>query len=375
MTSFAGRWITSFGPMELQQDGNTIKGTYWYQGTPGPIDGVLEGDRYVFRYEDASGPGRGWFELSSYGQFRGQYCLDGTQDWHPWTGQREWDGIWDTSFGRMRLIQEDTRVHGFYDGMTPGQIEGTLEGSRLVFRYQEPAVAGEGWFELSEDTLSFAGEWRPDGAPSWGFWEARRVLPKPGATWLVVIEAHWQNSLADRDYSYGSMLKEIFARLPNVAVRQRFFNDEASLARWCREVVYFPDPAIVLIASHGTPAGVTVHGKTINTKLVIDCLRYAHNIQLLHFSACLVMKEETEGEFARKIEREVPFPISGYTTSVDWGGSALVEFNYLDMILGKRLTPERAAELLPKLVAYAGDEAPAESPYVGAGFRFFKAKR
>lgn len=372
MTSFAGRWITTFGPMELHQDGSAITGVYTYANKTWRIAGDVQDGRFVFRYEDSSGPGEGWFERTSYGQFRGQFRLDGADQWLPWTGQREWEGIWETSYGRMRLIQDEGRVHGFYDGMSAGQIEGRLEGNEFRFRYQEPNARGEGVFQLAEDAMTFTGNWRPEGSPGLGEWYGQRVLPKAGTTWLVVIEAHWQHSLADRDYSYGTMLKEIFARLPNVAVRQRFFNDEASLARWCREVVYFPDPAVVLIASHGTPEGISVHGQTINTKLVIDYLRHAVNVQLLHFSACLVMKEETVGDFAKSIEREVPFPISGYTTAVDWGGSAIVEFSYLDMILSKRCTPEQAAELLPTIITYAGDGAPPGSPYIGVGFRYFK---
>ena len=104
---------------------------------------------------------------------------------------------------------------------------------------------------------------------------------------------------------------------------------------------------------------------------MIDSLRLAENVQLLHFSACLVMKEEHDGDFARRIQRAAPFPISGYTTSVDWGGSAVIEFQYLDMILSKGMTPEHAAEQLVRLVKYAGDVAPEGSPYPGAGFRFF----
>ena len=372
MNAFAGRWFTTFGPMELSQDGPAIHGTYGNPGASCTITGEMKDGRFVFRFEEPGETGEGWFESSSAGQFRGQYRPDGVEQWLPWNGQREWDGIWDTSFGRMRLIQDAEGVHGIYDGGVPGSIEGRLDGSHFTFRYAEPTVQGEGSFELCEDWQTFNGRWHPDGATDWGGWQGRRVHAQTGLTWLVVIEAHWQHSLADRDYSYGNMLKEIFARLPHVAVRQRFFNDEVSLERWCRELVYFPEPAIVLIASHGTPGAVTVHGQTIDTQRVLNGLRHASNIQLLHFSACLVMKEEKAGDFGRRVEKDIAFPISGYTTSVDWGASAILEFQYLDMILGKRCTPEQAAELLPRVITYAGDESPEGSPYVAVGFRFFK---
>lgn len=370
MTNFAGRWLTTFGPMELSQKDGAIQGKYWFQEIPCTIAGKVDGERFVFRYQDTSGTGNGWFELISSGQFAGEYRVDGNDESREWTGQREWDGIWETTFGRMRLFQEDDQVSGFYDGVAPGRIEGQLDGQRFTFRYHEPDVEGEGWFDLADDALSFSGEWHPNSAVGSASWTGERVFAQPGLTWLVVLEAHWQRSLADREYSYGSMLKEFFARLPHVGVRQRYFNDEASLARWCREMMYIPEPAIVLISSHGLPEGVAVQGRAINTKVVIDGLQYANNIQLLHFAACLMLQEDNEGDFARRIETAVPYPISGYTTRVDWGGSAVLEFGYLDMILCKGIDPQEAANQLPTLITYAGDEASAESPYPAVGFRF-----
>lgn len=372
MVSLAGRWLTTFGPMELRQDDTRLDGTYWYQGIPSKIEGKIQAGRFNFRYQDASEHGEGWFAQTRFGQFHGQYRPDGAGEWRAWNGERAWEGIWQTTYGRMRLIQEEGRVYGYYGGVGAARIDGHLEGQRLVFRYQEPSVEGEGWFELAEDCQSFSGAWHPDGSTSVGPWTGQRIRPTLGLTWLIVMEASWQGSLAEPEYSYGNMLKEFFARLPHVAVRHRFFNDEASLARWCQELMYIPEPAIVLISSHGTTEGVTVHGQTINPKVVINSLRNANNIQLLHFATCLVLQEDKAGDFARRIDTDVPFPISGYTTSVDWGGSAVSEFSYLDMILSKRMTPEEAARRLPALIAYAGDQAPEESPYAAVGFRFLK---
>jgi hypothetical protein len=373
MTTFAGRWLTTFGLMDLTQDADRVHGFYLSQGSSCPIEGTVAGNRFSFTYHEAAEQGKGWFELGRYGAFQGEYQPEGAERSFEWSGHRLWDGVWDTSFGRMRLVQEADRVYGFYESGEHSRVDGHLDGDRFTFRYQEPKAAGEGWFELSADAQGFAGSWRADHMPIASTWTGKRIKPTPGLTWLVAIEAHWQRSLSEREYSYGRMLHEVFARLSDVVVRQRFFNDEASLEHWCREVMYFAEPAIVLIASHGCPEGVTVHGQTINTKLVVDSLREASNIKLLHFSSCLVMKEEMDGDFARRIQKQTPFPISGYTTSVDWGGSAIIEFNYLDMMLAKGMSAEQAAALLPKLVAYAGDTPPDGSPYAAAGFRFFRA--
>ena len=58
-----------------------------------------------------------------------------------------------------------------------------------------------------------------------------------------MLEAHWQRSFAESEYSFGHMLRELHARLPHVRVRQRFFHDAESLEHWCRELLYLPEPA------------------------------------------------------------------------------------------------------------------------------------
>ena len=103
----------------------------------------------------------------------------------------------------------------------------------------------------------------------------------------------------------------------------------------------------------------------ISKDVFADVSPLKKNLKLLHFSSCLV-----------GLGRErAPFPVSGYTTSVDWGASALLEFTYLDLILNRAMEPARAAAVLPELVRFAGDDAPPESPYPAAGFRFFPLQR
>jgi hypothetical protein len=368
MIHFTGRWFTTFGPMELEQNGDTVRGTY---GLAGSIHGTVAGDSLTFEYSEPGETGDGWFALRRHGKFVGDYRPEGALQGRTWEGLRDFDGIWDSSFGRLRIIQSEESVTGFYEGVGPATIQGSMEDGRLVFRYQEPQAQGQGWFELGADGMSFAGQWCADGRQQWQQWTGRRILPTPGLTWLVVLEAHWQRSLADNEYAFGHMLREFFARLENVKVRQRFFHDEASLEHWCRELLYLPEPAILMIASHGTPEGLSVHGKTIDTGNVVASLQFADNLKLLHFSSCLVMHDSANGAGIGAVLGKVAFPISGYTTSVDWGGSALIEFTYLDMILAKHLTPAQAAARLPNLLGFAGDDSAADSPYAAAGFRFF----
>src|SRR4029079_19451216 len=80
---------------------------------------------------------------------------------------------------------------------------------------------------------------------------------------------------------------------------------------------------------------------------ILDSLKFADGLQLLHFSSCLVGQDSERALIA------APFPVSGYKTSVDWAQSALIEFVYLDMILEKGLSPAAAAEQLVSLVRVA----------------------
>jgi hypothetical protein len=371
MNNFSGRWFTTFGAMNLTQSDSRIQGAYGPRGTENGIEGVVKDGAFHFRYQEPDAQGEGWFVLERYGKFTGQWRPDGREQWGAWTGQRGFDGIWDSTFGPLRIIQEQDRAWGSYEGLGNSSIEGRIQDERLVFRYQEPAARGEGWFALTEDGFHFDGQWRPEGATQWGPWQGRRLLPTPGLVWLVVLEAYWQRGLRENEYAFGNMLREFFARVPNIAVRHRFFNNGASLAKWCRELLYVPEPVALVLASHGSAEGLSAHGEPIGPAPLIDSLRPADNILILHFSSCLMLEDGKAGDFTRLVRQQLPCPISGYATSVDWAASALVEFAYLDMILARGLPPEAAAEQVKQLIAFAGDSGLPDSPYPPAQFRFW----
>ena len=366
-SGFAGQWFTTFGLMSLESRGADVAGIYRIGAVEGRIAGVTTGATLKFSYQEPDEHGEGLFRLVRPGKFIGSYKVSGESRARCWEGERGWDGIWSSDFGRVRLIHEPDRIHGYYEGPGPSVIDGRLQKGRLEFLYREPDASGVGHFELQDSARAFAGEWRAEGHTEWLPWNGRRLQAEPGLTWLVVLEAHWQRSLAESEYAFGDMLREVFARLPNVRVRQRFFHDAASLEHWCRELVYLPEPAILVIASHGVAEGLSVHGEVINTTRILENLRYAENLRLLHFSSCLVGQDE-ERAFKQR-----PYPVSGYKTRVDWGVSAVLEFTYLDLLLNRGLDPAEAAAKLPTLVTYAGDGVPSDSPYPAAGFCFFPA--
>ena len=152
------------------------------------------------------------------------------------------------------------------------------------------------------------------------------------------------------------MLKSFFTREPSVKVRHRFFSDEKGMQKWLQEVAYLAEPVVISLSTHGSEEGASVNGKNIGAKAIAESLRYAGNVRLLHFSACCMMKGKIAAEIHTASSQTAQFPISGYTTAVEWAGSAVLEFMYFDLILSRHMPPEKAVEQVKKLMPFAGDK-------------------
>ena len=82
-------------------------------------------------------------------------------------------GTWDTTFGPVTIIMKGKKATGsYYDGKAT--LQGTVEGNRLTFNYQEAAEGGEGEFTLSDDGKSFNGKYRVVGTKKWIEWNGTR---------------------------------------------------------------------------------------------------------------------------------------------------------------------------------------------------------
>lgn len=282
-------------------------------------------------------------------------------------------GIWSTTFGALRLDAEPDdadALAGSYSYSGRSTIAGRAEERRFEFTYREPdGTEGRGVFELADDGASFIGRWRPGLDASTplgdadGAWEGRRVESVPDRTWLVVLEAHWEGSLVETEYSYGAMLRSFFTRLPNVAVRHRFFHDEDDVRRYCAELEYLPEPVVLYVSSHGGGDGISSGGGTIGPRVFAEALANARNVELLHLGACSVMS----GSFAQSVHDALPegvrFPISGFKRDADWAGSALVDLAYMDFVLERGLAPKDAVDAVRSTISFAGDgESDAVAP-------------
>lgn len=288
-------------------------------------------------------------------------------------------GVWETSYGTMRLGEEPsgeagTHVSGFYLFGGRATIEGERIGRVLHATYVEPdGTRGRAVFELGEDGASFHGRWRAgleeplelDDARA-GRWRGTRVVPVAGRTWLVILEAHWEESLGEHEYSYGEMLRAFFERVPAVEVRHRFFHDRADLERFCRELAGLVEPVVLYISSHGSPAGVAVGGETIDGATIGRALADAGTLELLHFGSCQVLSGEEPGKLLAAAAPHAPFPISGFRAVADWAGSAIVDFTYLALVLEQDMPPAEALRYTRSAVSFAGPPVEGPRPISGS---------
>ena len=130
-TGLAGRWFTSFGSMALQQSGDRITGTYGPNGTENTIEGSVTNGVLAFRYAEDVEQGAGTFRMKRANHFSGTYLADGRPRAMPWLGWRGFDGLWDTSIGRLRLIEGTDGVQAMHE--FPGaQLTCKRAGDRLT---------------------------------------------------------------------------------------------------------------------------------------------------------------------------------------------------------------------------------------------------
>jgi hypothetical protein len=84
------------------------------------------------------------------------------------------------------------------------------------------------------------------------------------------------------------------------------------------------------------------------------------------------------GEIPKQIQAavrpEALFPISGYAGTADWGGSAVVDFTYLDLVLTRGMAPGMAVEQTKKMVSFAREESGQGEAISGAGLMIVEPK-
>ncbi|HHP7237767.1 hypothetical protein [Longibacter sp.] len=189
---FRGTWKTTYGPLRLVQDGQSVYGDYddvgTIRGTFDPDTGALTG---AFTNGRRTGTLR--FELRDT-RFVGTWSWDGEATQHAWDGQRinasrptlqhpsfqeagrtedTWEGTWSTTFGELRLVQEGTRVAGDYKEV--GEIAGVvnLDTGALTGTFTNADRSGRLIFE--RDGHRFRGMWAWGSSTPSKPWTGRRT--------------------------------------------------------------------------------------------------------------------------------------------------------------------------------------------------------
>jgi hypothetical protein len=145
------------------------------------------------------------------------------------------------------------------------------------------------------------------------------------------------------------MLESHFTMTEEVVVRKMQVHDEEDIELYCKQVALMSEPVYLLIASHGTPEGLTMNGRTIPAR-AFSYLKYCDNLRLLHLSGCSMMK----GDHYKEIRQVAGdhFLISGYKIDVPWTASALSDYFYLTQIFMDGCEPKEAVKRTHKLVPY-----------------------
>lgn len=356
---YTGVWQTTFGRLTLRQTGSDVVGEYGLGSEIAKVEGKVKQRRLDFAFKEHDAEGEGWFVLSEDGQsFEGKWRNRGGGSWQGWTGSRAaapgFEGLWKTTYGPMRLTVAGGWCDGIYEFAGFATIRGEIVDRRLSFTYAQPdGERGTGTFELSADGMSFEGTWKSEKMEKVAAWRGDRLGAKPGVVCLVILEAHWEGSLGDPEYSYGEMQRAFFKRLPNVAVRHRFVHDLADVQRFCGEVAFIAEPVILYFSSHGSEDGIAVGQGTVKPEQIAAALKGAGNIKLLHFGACEVMAGDAPKRLLDAMPGAVRFPISGFANSADWAGSAIIDFTYLDLVLEHGMAPAAAVEEVRKSLRFA----------------------
>lgn len=124
LSNVSGLWLTDLGLMELEQDGDKVKGRYAQRGVSG-IHGTITGRRLNFRYKSFR-PGKGWFDIASNGEaFSGAAVTDGFAGWYGWRGRRAAGFARDAKLLAGKIVDGSTKGLLTYSVRAP---EGYQEG-------------------------------------------------------------------------------------------------------------------------------------------------------------------------------------------------------------------------------------------------------
>lgn len=234
-----GTYDTTYGMMELFQNGSMISGTYTGHTGTGTVEGLLEGNTVRGTWKDESAAGRITFVFTpgmqtfsgywSYGGVEPRQGL-GSGEGGAWEGTRTGTpakqsqaiaqpvqssqtprllGSYDTTYGKMELSQSGNRISGTYTGHTgSGTVEGVLDGSTLRGTWKDESGNGRIAFVFAPDMNTFSGYWSYDDiepkAGSGDTWVGNRTGEAPPSVQKKSTAAPAKGPLFDISGTYST---------------------------------------------------------------------------------------------------------------------------------------------------------------------------
>lgn len=221
--NWEGTWNTQFGQLRLVDLGDYVVGDYSKHGI---IIGKKNFDllQGVFTNSQNQRSGHFTFQSQPSNRFRGSYKWEGSNKLTDWTGQKtsntvtalrnftldgkaipvsqnyrsDYDGVYNSSFGQLRLRQKHNILFGDYGKV--GVLAGVWNGNHFVGRFTNNGKVG--WFRFdffSKDASFRSGQfgWLPVGpkAGSWNLAKTNQGTPalyqvyKPSGSNTASVEA------------------------------------------------------------------------------------------------------------------------------------------------------------------------------------------
>ena len=165
------------------------------------------------------------------------------------------------------------------------------------------------------------------------------------------------------------MLRTYFERIPSIRVRHRRLADRNDYLRASSELSFLAEPTVVWLSGHGSAGRLAVEGGGVGADDVAATLLAAENVFLVHFSSCEMLVPGVTDTIRAALPPGRDVPVSGYGVPVDWGGSAVLEILYLDLVLGRGMSPRQAARVVLDELRFAGENATTGSPLGALHFR------
>ena len=203
---FAGVWQTSFGAMKITQNGAAVTAKYGSAQT-NTLTGTVVGRTLRGTWKEASSSGRFYFTIATDGaSFKGAYGSGAEPPTSAWTGTvvshaaqpaagakattttskksgapkpaltpSNFAGVWQTSFGVMKITQNGAAVTAKYGSAQTNTLTGTVAGRTLRGTWKEASSSGRFYFTIATDGASFKGAYGSGAEPPTSAWTGTKA--------------------------------------------------------------------------------------------------------------------------------------------------------------------------------------------------------